>query len=58
MEHNEMEQNLLHWIFFRQVFFVSFVKSLNMSLDEYSLFLSQVKELSVTMIASEQERLW
>ena len=52
-----MEQNLLHWIFSRQVFFVSFVKSLNMSLDEYSLFLSQVKELSVTMIASEQKRL-
>ena len=40
----EMKQNLLHWILPHQDF-NSFIKLLNISLDEYSLFLSHLKSV-------------
>ena len=53
----EIKQNLLQWIFLVKIF-VSFVKFLNVSLDEYRLFLSHVKQVFLMIIASEQKRLY
>ena len=50
-----MKQNLLHWILPHQDF-VSFIKLLN-SLDEFSLFLGDLKSVFSMRIGSEQERI-
>ena len=45
----ELKQNLLHW-----PFFASFVKLLNIRLDECSLFLSHLKSVFLIVIGREQ----
>ena len=52
----EMKQNFLN--FFSLRFFFSFIKLLNINLDEYSLFLSHVKSDFLMMIGTEQKRLY
>ena len=50
----ELKQNLLHWPFF----LASFVKLLDIKLDEYRLFLSHLKSDFLLVISSEQKRLY
>ena len=49
----EMKQNLLHLIFSR-----FFVRSLNLSWDQYSFSLSHLKSIFSMIIESEQQRLY